>query len=140
MSKNIQYAVVALWALAILSIASVFLFGMFPRNASASAPAGLQAQVATSSTVAVGPQNNMIIAGTTTRETNYTCAARIVTTDVQPIRVSFASLSSTTLSTSVGALQPASTTVAYDGGLYGCGLMTARGLYSSTTITVTETR
>lgn len=118
----------------------VMSFVSLPHMAGAASPAGYPAQVATTSLLAVGPSNNMFAFGTTTRESAFNCAARVISTDYQPIRISFASLSSTTLSTSVGIYQPASTTVAYDAGIYGCGYVTVRGLTASTTIQLVETR
>ncbi len=125
-----------------LVLAIMFEFGHSTPEAKASSYPGSTATVATSSTLAVGPQLNMFAFGTTSpaNESRYSCAARIITTVGQPIMISFASVSSTTLSQVVGHLQPASTTVAYDGGVYGCGYMTIRGLTASTTISMTETR
>lgn len=120
-------------------MAAASLFSL-PKSASAANPAGYPAQVATTSLLAVGPSNNMYAFGTTTRESAYQCSARVISTDYNPIRISFASVSSTTLSTSVGIYQPASTTVAYDAAIYGCGYVTVRGLTASTTIQLVETR
>lgn len=136
-----QKSILSLVASSVLFVAILFFISVLAgaKNVGATAPAGLNAQVATSSTLAVGPGNNMYALGTTTRESAFQCAARVISTTGQPIMISFAALSSTTLSQVVGHQQPASTTVAYDGGLYGCGYMTIRGLNSSTTITLTET-
>ena len=110
------------------------------KSANAEAPFGLHATVASSSQLTVGPGNNVWSGfGTTTNEGTQICAARIISTVGQPIMISFASLSSTTLSQTSGYIQAASTTVAYDGGLYGCGYMTIRGLIASTTINVAQT-
>ncbi len=120
----------------------VFMFSLMsvhPLPASGSAPQGLNAQVATSSTLTVGPGNNTFAMGTTTREQAYQCSSRIISTTAQPIMISFASLSSTTLSQVIGFQQAASTTEQYDGGEFGCGYMTIRGLNASTTITIMET-
>lgn len=136
-NKKILLAVIFLF----ISV-GIFAFSLILSGASkagATAPAGLNAQVATTSTVSVGPLNNVYALGTTTNESRYQCAARIISTAGQPIMISFASLSSTTLSQVVGFQQVASTTVAYDGGLYGCGYMTIRGMTASTTITIGET-
>lgn len=139
-NRNFFPIVLVSLALCATVIAGIFILAEAQR-ANASAPIGLVATVATSSTLAVGPQNNMFAFGTTTaNEGRYQCDSRIISTVGYPILISFASLSSTTLSTSVGHLQTASTTVAYDGGLYGCGYMTIRGLYASSTITISETR
>lgn len=132
----------------IASAIAIILFGLFvfsfvqeTRFANASAPSGLPATVATSSTIAVGTSTKatILFAG------DGTCSARIITTYAQPVMLSFAAVSSTTISQTVGHLQAASTTVVYDSGLYGCGLFTAIGeVYStalaSTTITLTETQ
>jgi hypothetical protein len=74
---------------------------------------------------------------------NPTCRARVIsTTGESAIMVLFgdsvtADLSSTTMSGSKGHWQAASTTVAYDSGLYGCGKLYVRA-YAATTLTVSE--
>lgn len=117
----------------------VFLLLSNAHTASAEAPGGLNAQVSTSSSIVVGPQSNVYLFGTTTRETSFQCAGRVISTTGQPIMLSFAAMSSTSLSQTIGFQQAASTTVAYNGGIYGCGYMMARGLNASTTITIMET-
>lgn len=137
----------SLTALGFIALSAVILVTLLsqPRFVNATAPAGTNAQVATSSLLVVGPQSNVATGfGTTTsgtvREQNYTCSARVISTVGQPINISFASLSSTSLSQTTGFQQAASTTVTYDGGLYGCGYMTIRGQNASTTISIMETR
>ncbi len=101
----------------------------------ASAPPGLPSTIATSSTITLNTTSAFNIAATST------CAARIVTTNSQPIMLKFADNSGITLSTISGHLQLASTTVAYDSGQYGCGLMTGMVAgVGSTNITVSESR
>lgn len=105
------------------------------------APAGLPATIGTSSTVLVGTSTPMTLTATSTG-----CAARIISTGAQAIKISFDwKLSSTTLDNNIGHFQGGSTTVAYDSGLYGCSVVTARGIYqggdvagsnSSSTVTV----
>lgn len=134
----------------IVSLAAVFLVVAVllallitsrPSIVEGAAPFGLNARVATSSTLGVGPQNNVATGfGTTTNEALYQCAAREISTVGQPIMIAFSSAGSTTLSQTVGFQQAASTSVVYDGGLYGCGYMTIRGLNASTTITIQETQ
>ena len=92
-----------------------------------------QSLIATSSTVSVGIQENKTIFTSKTR-----CASRTISTVAQPIMISFSS--DITPTGTVGHLQPASTTVAYEAGLYGCGAVTAYGQTASTTITVSEFR
>lgn len=92
-----------------------------------------QSLIATSSTVSVGIQENKTIFTSKTR-----CASRTISTVAQPIMISFSS--DITPTGTVGHLQLASTTVAYEAGLYGCGAVTAYGQTASTTITVSEFR
>lgn len=122
----------------------VVLFGIFlfqeTHLAFASAPSGLPATVATTSSIAVGTSTL-----STTLFVPSTCSARIITTVAQPIMLSFSAISSTTITQTVGHLQGASTTVAYDSGIYGCGRVNAVGItYSaslaSSTIFLTETQ
>lgn len=122
--------------------ATLFAFFLFQeaRPAFASAPSGLNATVATTSPLTIGPTDaiNVPLFGATTT-TNNGCAARVVTTTATPIMLEFTISASTTASGTVGHLQAASTTVVYDGGQYGCGLWTAYA-FGTTTITVTETK
>jgi hypothetical protein len=68
-----------------------------------------------------------------------TCASRIITTSAAPVMMTFSDYAGQTPTGSFGHLQAASTTVAYDAGVYGCGLVK---VFSQGTqvITVTETR
>ena len=123
---------------------AILLFSFFlfqeTNKAYASAPSGLNATVATTSPLTIGPTDalNVTLFGATTT-TNNGCAARIISTTATPIMLEFTISASTTASGTVGHLQGASTTVAYDGGQYGCGLWTAYA-FATTTITVTETK
>lgn len=138
-SKNILLALVAL--LSCVGFAIVVGISFYsPEKVDAAAPPGIAPQVATTSRMVVGPQQNVFLFGTTTNESRYQCASRIITTAGQPIMLSFGTVSSTTLSATYGHLQAASTTIAYDASIYGCGYMTAYGYNASTSITVTETR
>ena len=138
-SKNLFFASLAAIALLATVVYSIALMST-ASVAKASTIQGLWAIVATTSTATVGPGMNVATGfGTTTQEARHGCMSRIISTQGYPIMISFGSVSSTTLSTSVGHLQAASTTAEYDGGAYGCGYLTVRGLYASTTITITET-
>ena len=98
------------------------------------AVSGVQSTIGTSSTVLVGTSTPMTLTATSTG-----CAARIITTGAQAIRISFSHhLSSTTLGNDIGHLQLGSTTVAYDSGLYGCDFVTARGVYEGGDIVASE--
>ncbi len=105
-----------------------------------SAESGLQSTLSTTTQYSVGSTSVVAI-----YQARANCAARIITTVQSPIMISFDALSSTTVSATVGHLQAASTTVAYDGGIYGCGLWSVYGYQAnsaapSTTITISETR
>lgn len=102
-------------------------------TAQASAPAGLPATVATSSNPSVGTT------AVTLAATSTGCAARIVTSRNSPLMLTFSDFKGDTPTATAGHLQLASTTIAYDSGIYGCGAVKAFG-YVADTITVTETR
>ena len=104
----------------------------------ASAPSGLPSTVATTSQILVGPGVGMekILFATSTN-----CASRIISSVVSPLMLQFTlAFGSTTLPNGTsGHLQAASTTIAYDSGLYGCNAVVAYA-FSSTTISISETR
>lgn len=115
-----------------LAIVLVFVTGR-TNNVSASAPSGLAASVATSSQATVGTTAISLFA------TSTSCAARVITTYASPVMLTFSDYAGQTPTGLFGHLQAASTTVAYDSGVYGCGLVKAYS-FTSQTITVTETR
>lgn len=119
---------------ALTLLAALFLYS---QSTFASAPPGLPASQAVATTTQVGPQ-----AKVTLFSANGSCTARVVSTRGTDIFLVFAdptngNLSSTTLAFGAGFYQAASTTVAYDGGLYGCGRMIGYAL-ASTTITISQ--
>lgn len=98
---------------------------------------GVPASQRVATTTEVGPQQTktLFAAGTP-------CGSRVIRTQGQEIYLLFADptngdLASTTLSAVAGFFQAASTTVAYDSNVYGCGRMTAEAT-ASTTITIAE--
>lgn len=89
-----------------------------------SAPSGLPAKVATSSTLRIAANN---LRGQLLFSTSTNCSARIITTGTSSIFLDFgfsggnlAADPHATTSELSGIFQAASTTVVYDGGLYGC--------------------
>ena len=96
-----------------------------------SAPSGLPASMASTSQAAIGATVTTLVA------TSTNCASRIVTTVANPIRLSFGSPDQPIVQPSgtIGHLQAASSTVVYDSGIYGCGLIRVFG-YGSDTITI----
>lgn len=120
----------------IASMALCFVAGIayvFPFSVGASAPSGLPATVIDSFTKQVGPQGNTLISTSTP-----SCSSRVVSTVAKPVMLVFTRSASTTVSATYGHLQGASTTVAYDSGLYGCNQITAYGFDATTTITITN--
>lgn len=109
-----------------------------------SAPIGLPATVATTSTIVVGLQEELVIFNGESAGRIKFCSSRVISTRADPILINFAGTSSSTATTTVlssveGHLQAASTTSVYDSGLYGCGYWGARSVGSgSTTITIME--
>lgn len=131
-----------LTALAILVLAGVLLVKP-TATALGGAFTGTSAYLQSAATTSVNS-----FTGTTTpavtlfsAKTDGSCKSRVVSVPgTSPIVISFGDtsiLSSTTLSTISGVLQAASTTVTYDGELYGCGRMTARA-WATTTVTTSE--
>lgn len=142
MQKTITSIGVGVVGLALLALA-VFLIVGQARQTFASAPSGLPAQVSSSTTVVVGPH---LVGASSTKPVliiaTGNCAARIISTTAdRAIYLSFDAISSTTpiASSTIGVLHATGTTVAYDSGIYGCGLVSGVAI-GSTTVTVTETR
>lgn len=131
------------YVIALLVVIALVLFVDFSlehtEKAKGAATDGLYATQAVATTTEVGPQQTKTLFAE-----NKLCTSRIIRTQGQEIYLLFADptngdLASTTLAINAGFLQSASTTVAYDGGLYGCGRVTAEAL-ASTTITNAEMR
>jgi len=129
---------ITLFSIALLSLALVLLFKPV-HDAFGSAFTGQASHLQSATTTVVGNQAvppKTIFANDTTDS----CKARIITTRESAISISFGDTTgfgSTTLTGASGHIQLASTTVAYDSGIYGCGLWTAYG-YASTTLTVSQ--
>ena len=132
-SKSSSFTTVAIWIMvAFAGAALAILFTTPAREAAASSPPGLPATVATSSQAAVSTTAIPLIA-------TSTCSARIITTFASPVMLTFSDYANQTPTGVFGHLQAASTTVAYDSGQYGCGLVKGYS-FASQTITVTDVR
>jgi len=97
----------------------------------------IPSHIQSATTTTVGPDTIVTIFDD---QVSATCNSRVISTTDSAIMISFGDVSgfgSTTVSATAGHWQPASTTVAYDSALYGCGLYSAYG-YSSTTLTVSS--
>ncbi len=129
MSKSISFLLFSTIVATVAAIAFVYI--QLPELVHASAPAGLQATLATSS-------NPVVTNTAATVFATSTCAARIVsTTGNSAIMITFTDKD--TPSGLFGHWQAASTTVAYDSGQYGCGKVKIYS-FSSQNITVSESR
>lgn len=93
-------------------------------------------------TTTVGPQGAGVVK-TQIFAANTSCKSRVISTVGTAIMISFDDIpqagvvGSTTVSGTVGSVQGASTTVAYDAELFGCGVWNAWAV-ASTTITTVE--
>lgn len=127
-------------ALSVLALSAILLFKPLYQTYG-SAPSGQASHLQVATTTVVGPQdaNDTIFSASA----DDSCKARVVsTTGLSAVMLVFGDpgnndLSSTTLSGAVGHWQGASTTVAYDSGIYGCGRWSAYS-YATQTITVSE--
>lgn len=124
----------------ITTVSLIFIFGvylLFSSTSKVDSAGWFPVHLQSATTTAVGPDTVKTLF---TDETSATCKSRVITTSASPIMISFddtTGFGSTTISGAAGHLQAASTTVAYDSALYGCGLMSAFA-FSSTTITVSS--
>jgi hypothetical protein len=130
MTNTTKYIPYGLVILAIL--AAVYLFRAPVTGVLGSAPAGLEGTVATSSLLNVSSTAITLIATTS-------CSARIITTTASPIMLTFSDYNGQTPTFQLGHLQAASTTVVYDSGQWGCGLVKAYA-FNTGTITFTSVR
>ena len=119
---------------------AVLLMYTTSQKALGSAPIGLATSFSTTTPVLVGPNWAQIFYNSSVPN----CSSRVITTSLYPIRLAFGTTASSTatstinISSSIGILQPASTTVAYDGGIYGCGFIGVQGLdVGTSTVTLT---
>lgn len=126
-----KFAVGAALFVAVLALSFAFMANQ-SNYAHASAPSGLPSTIATSSNPTVTTTPSLVFA-------TSSCAARIITTVASPIMITFSDNQGKVPSGIFGHLQPASTTVVYDSGQYGCGAVRIYSFVSSA-ITVSESR
>ena len=132
-----------------LGIIAIALFAFFfaveqPQTSLGEAQASaVTVRIATTTTV--GPQGPSVVR-TQIFAANSSCKSRVITTDgTAAIRISFTAfptagnISSTTISSTIGHIQLASTTVLYSAQDYGCGVWNAWA-GASTTLTLLEAR
>ena len=100
--------------------------------ATASAPPGYRADQPTTSQITLAQGESIQVFATST------CVSRIVSTGVTSLWITFVD-SAIRPSVNVGHFHATSTTVGYDAGIYGCGLVRMYNPYPTTTlITITE--
>jgi len=126
---------------ACILLAGILLFKpMYQANGSAFTGSASYLQVATTSSLTANTNAVLLPA-----RTDGSCKARVVTVPgamTGGVNLIFGDktngdISSTTLSGTAGHYQAASTTVVYDSGLYGCGMMVARS-WTSGTVVISE--
>lgn len=100
----------------------------------ASAASGLKATLATTSAEVLPSQTVTTIIATSTN-----CAARVISTTDKEIMLTLDDSQNLSPTATFGYKQLASTTVAYDSGIYGCGRVKVYS-YGATNITVGESR
>jgi len=145
MKKETLYFVIAIAIISVVAI-SFSVLTQRVQFVQGSAPSGLVTTVSVATTTTVGPQYLTGKGKLIFTETGN-CDSRIITTVGQDVALTFYdpkddetdNLSSTTLSIQKGHIQFASTTIAYDSGIYGCGNVYGYAK-ASTTITLTETK
>lgn len=130
---------IALGALLAVMLGVLAMFSFSTPTADGAAFTGTVSRLDTSTSTSVGPQ---AVPAVTLFQISADCDARVVSTQGSAIMLSFGeplagNVSSTTLSGSVGHVQAASTTVAYDAEVFGCGRWTAWG-FATSTVTVSE--
>lgn len=126
--------IISLTILVALFIFGVLAMSNMPTNlALGESFTGTISQIDSATTTTVGPDEVITIFAKGTD-----CDARVISTlGGSAIMLGFGTVDGFTVSGSVGHWQAASTTQAYDSGLYGCGAVTAYA-YASSTITVSE--
>jgi hypothetical protein len=118
MSTTSNYVLIAVST--VLLIIATILYVRSSPYAGASAPIGLPASVTNATTSNLQVSN----AGTKTLfATSSGCSARIISTATTSLMLTFTDNLGQSPSAIFGVWQAASTTVAYDSGLYGCGLV-----------------
>ena len=124
------------WSIVVILAAIALTAFLVFQNASkveGAAFTGLSTTIATTTNPSVGTTALVIIA------TSTNCASRIITSRAAPLMLTFSDYNNATPTATFGHLQPASSTVVYDSGLWGCGKVKAYA-YTTDTITVTETQ
>lgn len=116
-----------------LALAGILVFAYSDRTAHATDATTNPANVATSSNPTVTTTAGTVFA------TSTACTSRVISTSAQPIMITFSDNQGKIPTGSFGHLQAASTTVAYDAGLYGCGRLQVYS-FATQLITVTELR
>lgn len=110
-------------------IGTLALASIYSRVAEASAPSGLPAAFASSSLQTVSASAASTITATTTW-----CSSRVITTTGRDVMLTFDDAKTPT--GLFGHYQAASTTVAYDSGIYGCGAIKGFARDANTSVTV----
>lgn len=123
-----------LGAILIIALAGLLAFYLVitTQKTQGSAPSGLPATFASSTGMTVTATAQRAFA------TSSSCSSRVITTLAQPVMLTFGDQNGQVPTISFGVFQAASSTVAYDSGLYGCGAVKVIGFIPSTTVYLGE--
>ena len=116
--------------LAVIVLGTGVYLGSYKKSSLGSAPNGVQATIASSTNVSFVAATAKVAIATSS------CTARIISTTNSAIMITFSDYNNTAPTGILGVWQAASTTVGYDSGIYGCGLVK---IFSYTTAPVTIT-
>ena len=135
LTKETKFAIAALFVLSII----IFFLSRSGVTKAESIP-GVPASIATTTNLSVGPAATLAIASTTNSSGSpATCASRIISTGSSAVMLTFTDKQGQSPTGLFGYWQAASTTVAYDSGLYGCDAVKVYS-YTAQNITVSEAR
>jgi hypothetical protein len=113
-----------------------YVFGTQAQLALAGAEPGLATSAATSTTAHLAAGTPTLVFPTSTQPG---CHARVITTASSSIQISFSDKQGLVPGVTSGHIQPASTTVAYDGAVYGCDAVRIFS-WNTQKITIQESR
>lgn len=134
-------------ALVILVTVGLALWGLNSTQKAVGGAGSIAARPITATSSTIGPVGPGLSEGFTIFSEKPNCSSRVITTknsaiyfipfDFDDNEVNRNDFASSTMSGNLSFLQSASTTVAYDASLWGCGRWSA-GAYATTTITTSE--
>ncbi len=133
MIKNLSLSLIA----AAVLLAFALLFSVLPITISKKTAFGSLTN--SPATVATTTQISLTAVTAAPLEATSSCTARIITTQGSAMLLTFSDVAGQSPASGFGFIQAASTTVAYDAGQYGCGLVKAYS-FGAQVITISDAR